>query len=404
MENVMVKGTGKKAKKKYGRGYIREYGDRKGVFRIAVSLGKDPKSSTYRYQWHTVKGTRKDAERRLTQLLHEVDTGAVIQPGRIRLKDFLVKYVEDYVRPNLSPKTAEGYEFIFNHHIIPALGALPLNALKAENLRRLYTEKLAKGLSATTVRHHHTCLHRALVMAVEWGLLARNPADAVTPPKLHRTEMKTWDEDDVETFLKAAKETPYYALFHTALFTGMRRSELLALRWSDLNLLLCQVYVSRSLHVLKGGEIDIRQPKSAKGKRLIKLSPFAVKVLEEHKVKQQLEREMLGTPLKDDDFVFSNIDGKPLLPNSVTHAWIKLVRSTGIKPIRLHDARHTHASLMLKQGTHPKIVQERLGHSSISITLDTYSHVAPGLQEAAAERFDQAFTERYNNEREKRVA
>jgi len=155
--------------------------------------------------------------------------------------------------------------------------------------------------------------------------------------------------------------------------------------------------------VLIGGKVIIRQPKTAKGKRMIDLSPLATSVLREHREKQQLDRAMLGVPLKDDDLVFSDFEGKPLLPNTVTHNWIKLVRRTGLKPIRLHDARHSHASLMLKQGTHPKIVQERLGHSSISITLDIYSHVAPGLQEAAAARFDQAFTARYN-EHEKEAA
>jgi integrase len=233
-------------------------------------------------------------------------------------------------------------------------------------------------------------------MAVEWGLLARNPADAINPPHTQGIEMQIWDEDDIATFLESARTTRYFALFHTAFFTGMRRSELLGLRWCDLDLLLCKVYVTRSLHMLNAGKVVIRQPKTAKGKRMIDLSPLATSVLKEHREKQQLDRAMLGIPLKDDDFVFSDLEGKPLLPNTVSHAWIKLVKRIGIKPIRLHDARHSHASLMLKQGTHPKVVQERLGHSSIQVTLDTYSHVAPGLQEAAAARFDQAFMARYN--------
>jgi integrase len=253
------------------------------------------------------------------------------------------------------------------------------------------------------VRHHHTCLHKALQTAVEWGLLARNPADAVKPPRAQAVEMQTWDEDEIAAFLEAARQTPYFALFHTALFIGARRSELLALRWSDIDLLLCQIHITHSLHVLKGGRVVIRQPKSAKGRRMIALSPLTVSVLREHREKQVLERAMLGIPLKDDDLVFSDIEGEPLLPNTVTHAWIKLVRRTGLKPIRLHDARHSHASILLKLGTHPKIVQERLGHASIQITLDTYSHVAPGLQEAAAARFDRAFTARYN-ERGKQIA
>jgi len=136
---------------------------------------------------------------------------------------------------------------------------------------------------------------------------------------------------------------------------------------------------------------------------MIALSPSTTSILREHREKQEVTRAMLGIPLEDDDLIFSDLEGKPLLPNTVTHAWIKLVRHTGIKPIRLHDARHTHASIMLKQGAHPKIVQERLGHSSIQITLDTYSHVAPGLQEAATAHFDEAFTTKYNGREKETV-
>ena len=386
--------TETKAKRAYGRGYIRQRG--KGLYNVAVSLGKDLKTKRYRYQWTTVRGTEKDAKRKLTELLHQADTGVLIQSGKIRLELFLQDWLKDYVLPNLSPRTAEGYEHICRHHFIPSLGNVTLNGLKPEHLQHFYSEKLSNGLSAQTVRHHHTCLHKALQTAVEWGLLARNPADAVRPPRAQGIEMQTWDSDEITTFLEAARQTPYFALYHTALFTGMRRSELLALRWCDLDLLLCKIYVTRSLHVLIGSKVIIRQPKTAKGKRMIDLSPLATSVLREHREKQQLDRAMLGVPLKDDDLVFSDLEGKPLLPNTVTHNWIKLVRRTGLKPIRLHDARHSHASLMLKQGTHPKVVQERLGHASIQVTLDIYSHVAPGLQEAAAARFDQAFTARYN--------
>jgi integrase len=210
--------------------------------------------------------------------------------------------------------------------------------------------------------------------------------------------MQTWDEDDIAGFLEVAKDTPYHALFYLALYTGMRRSELLALRWCDVDLLLCQVQVSRSLHQLKDGSYVFTEPKSAKSRRTIALPPSATLLLKEHREKQKLERAMLGIPLKDDDLVFSHLEGKPLRPNTITRAWSMLAARCGLKVIRLHDARHTHASLMLKQGIHPKIVQERLGHASIQMTLDTYSHVAPGLQQAAAERFDQALNHKAKNE------
>ena len=156
------------------------------------------------------------------------------------------------------------------------------------------------------------------------------------------------------------------------------------------------------MHVLVGGKVILRSPKTKTGKRTVDLPPSAYLVLSECRKIKEAEALLLSIPLKDDDLLFSTApDGKPFLPNTVSHAWSKLIRRLGIKQIRLHDARHTHASLMLKQGIHPKIVQERLGHSSIQITLDTYSHVAPGLQEAAAKRFDDAFQIQDNNVIEK---
>ncbi len=156
----------------------------------------------------------------------------------------------------------------------------------------------------------------------------------------------------------------------------------------DLDLLLSQASITRTLHQLHNREFVIRQPKTAKGRRLIALSPSTVAVLKEHRVAQVEQRRALALALQDEDLAFSQSDGKPLLPDSITVAWRKLARRCGLKGVRFHDARHTHASLMLKQGVHPKIVQERLGHASIQVTLDTYSHVAPGLQQAAADHFD----------------
>jgi integrase len=383
------------------RGHIIKRG--KYSYSLAVSLGRDATTGKYKYQWVTVKGTKKEAEKRLSELLHQLDTGTFMKPGKITLAEYLERWLKDYAWSNLAPRTAEGYESIIYRHLVPSLGGMTLTSLKPEHLQHYYSGKLVDGrcdgegaLNPTTVSHHHTCLHRALKMALKWGLISRNPADAVTPPRPQRAEIHTMNEDDITKFFEAAKATPYYVLFYEALFTGMRRSELLALRWCDVDLLLCQVHITRSLHHLHTGEIVFRAPKTAKARRMVSLSPSAALLLQEHRDKQEAQRAMLGIPLKDDDLIFSDLEGKPLLPDTVSHAWAKLVKRAGLEGIRFHDARHTHASLMLKQGAHPKVVQERLGHATISTTLDLYSHVAPGLQEAAAARFDEAFTARYN--------
>jgi len=373
-------------------------------YSIVVDQGRDPATGKRRQHWESVKGNKADAEKRLRELLTQLDVGMFTRARKTTIADYLRKWLDDYARANLSPRTVEGYESIVQQHLIPKLGAILLTALRPEHIQRYYSDLLITGrcnnkggLNPLTVRHHAMTLHRALQTAVEWGLLTRNPADAVKPPRSQPKEMSVMSEDDMQTFLDAALETPHYALFHTALFTGMRRSELLALRWGDVDLLLCQISVSRSLHQLKGGKYIYRQPKSAKGRRTIALSPLTTLVLRQHREKLESQRVYLGLPgFKDSDLVFCHWDGKPLRPNSITRAWSDLAKKCCIKATRLHDARHTHASLMLKQGTHPKIVQERLGHSTIAVTLDTYSHVAPGLQEAAAARFDDALKFSHN--------
>ena len=384
------------------RGHITKRG--KNSYSIKISMGKDAATGKYKYQWVSVKGTKKDAEKRLSEVLHQLDTGTFMKPGKTTLGEYMERWLQDYVWPNLAPRTAEGYESIIRCHLTPALGKIPLTQLKPEHLQRYYSDKLTGGrydgkgaLTPTTVSHHHTCIHRALKMALQWGLISRNPADAITPPRPQRSDIHTMNEDDLRAFLEAAKKTPYYAIFYLALSTGMRRSELLALRWCDVDLILCQIYVTRSLHHLRTGELVFRAPKTAKGRRMVSLSPSAVSILREHEEKQKLDQAMLGIPLKEDDLIFSNLEGKPLLPDTVSHAWVKLVKRTGLDGIRFHDARHTHASLLLTQGVHPKVVQERLGHATISTTLDLYSHVSPGLQQAAAEGFDKLLNGKREN-------
>ncbi len=215
-------------------------------------------------------------------------------------------------------------------------------------------------------------------------------------PRAHPAEMQVWNEAEVHQFLEAAKGTKYYPLFYLSLYTGARRGELLALRWQDVDFIYSQIYINRSLHHLSDGSYIYTAPKTAKSRRTIALSPSAFLVLESYRKAREIEGSMIDTPIKDSDLVFNDL-GKPWRPNTITRAWSSLAAKAGVKVIRLHDARHTHASLLLKQGIHPKVVQERLGHSTIAVTLDIYSHVAPGLQEAAAKRFDDALQVRHNN-------
>lgn len=229
------------------RGHITKRG--KNSYSIKVSVGKDTTTGKYKYQWVSVKGTKKDAEKRLAELLHQLDNGSLIKPGKTTLGEYLERWLKDYVKSNLSPRGFERYHGIITKHLIPELGSLLLTQLRPEHLQRHHTTKLNEGLSPRTIRYHHAVTHKALQTAVKWGLVGRNVADGVDIPRIHRYEMQTWDENDVTRFLEVAKGSHYYALFYTALFTGMRRSELLALRWQDIDFIFSQIYVNRSLHI-----------------------------------------------------------------------------------------------------------------------------------------------------------
>ena len=364
-------------------------------YSIVLSLGYDPTTGKRMRKWVAVPGgNKKDAERRLAELIREIDTGAFVMPGKATVADFLKSWLENYARANVAPRTYEGYADIVNNRLIPSVGSIMLTKLTPEHLQKLYSEWLKSGrldgkggLDPRTVQHYHQCFHRALETAIKWGMVSRNVADAVDPPKVKQHEIRVLEEDEIYRILAASKSTGYYELIFLALYTGMRRSELLGLKWGDVDLLMGQISVSRSLHHLRNGNTDIRPPKTAKGKRLIALSPDANLMLQAYWQKLCSE---LGKQLKDSDYVFADESGSNLLPDSVTKAWIRLMRRVHVPDAPLHCLRHTHASLMLKQGIHPKIVQERLGHASIGITLDTYSHVVPGLQEEAAKAFDKA--------------
>lgn len=376
------------------KGHIKQRS--KGSWTIWVDIGRDPETGKRKQQALTIHGSKKDAERELRAILTRIEGGAHVKPAKITVGEYLKSWLRDYVATNTAPSTADGYSDIVKTHLIPALGSLPLTALRSSHIQAYYGRMLELGrrdgkggLSAQTVKHHHRVLYEVLKHAVKHGLLIRNVGEAVDPPRPDRKEMSTLEPDDVHPLLNAARETPYYTLFYTAIYTGLRRSELLGLRWRDVDLDLATLSVVQTLHhVPKKGYI-FREPKTKHGRRLVDLSPSLAVLLREHCANQELERKLLGCVLMPGDLVFSYPDGTPLPPNSVTKAFHKLAQSLGLSNIRLHDLRHTHASLMLRQGVHPKVVSERLGHSSVAITLDTYSHVLPGIQAAAAQRFDE---------------
>lgn len=355
---------------------------------LTVDLGRDG-SGKRRRKFANVKGTKAEAQKKLRDLLTSLDKGLPLDTSKATVGKFLEIWLHDYAETNTAPRTVAGYREKIHAYIIPHMGHIPLIKLTPQHIQSLHSDLLQRGLSLRTVLHAHRILREALGHGLKWGLLLRNVCDAVDPPKPRRKEMVALDAPDVQTFLDAAVTSPYGPLFFLDIYTGMRRGELSGMRWTAVDLNARTISVTETLQRLTGKGLVAMQPKTDRSRRLVSLTPSAVALLSGLKVKQREQHEALGLEWKETDYVFSHYDGRPFHPDTVSHAFADIVKKAGLPHVRLHDLRHTHASLMLKQGVHPKIVSERLGHSSIAITLDTYSHILPGLQEAAALAIDE---------------
>ncbi len=380
------------------KGHIRKRS--KGSWAIVIDVGRDAETGKRRQRWHTVKGTKKDAERALRQILYSMETGNYIEPNRLTVGEWLLQWLEGYVEMRTTARTQESYRSIIRHHLMPAMGSIPLAQLQPNHLQSYYAKALSQGradgkggLSARSVLYHHRIISEALKHAVKMGLLARNIAEVVDPPRVAKVKMSILKPEEISRLLDAARQTPYYVFYCTLLYTGLRRGEALALRWRNVDLLGSELQVVETAFKLGDGTYIVKEPKTPHSCRPVSLPPSLAVLIRQYRAEQEAAFGNLGSPLSEDGFVFTNPNGRPLDPNMVTRTFSRIVRKAGIVQIRLHDLRHTHATLMLKAGVHPKVVSERLGHANIGITLDTYSHVLPGLQEAAAERFDRLLEE-----------
>lgn len=303
--------------------------------------------------------------------------------------DFLDQWLRDYAAGMVRVTTLDSYQAIVRVHLAPALGHVPLSALSAQAIQGYYSRKLQDDLSPATVRRHAMILHKALGCAVKWGLLARNPVDLTDPPRPERKEMRVLDDEQVRLFLGEAKRSsPHYHLYLVATLTGMRQGELLGLRWRDVDLALGVASVQQTFYRL-GKQMLFKEPKTAKARRTIALPAVLVEEMRALRDEQEENRRLLGDDYHDYGLVFCQPDGKPLHGHNITQGDLRRVLArAGLPRLRFHDLRHSHATLLLQQGEHPKVVSERLGHAGVGITLDTYSHVLPGMQKQAAARME----------------
>jgi integrase len=355
-----------------------------------TDLPRDPLTGRRR-QKRVTATTKRECEEKLRALLDQADVGEVVTNEKLTVTGFAAQWLEA-VEPSLRPSTFRRYADMLRVHILPQLGKRPLALLTPFDLQRFYANRLAYGLSSTSVHHLHVMLHRVLKQAERWGMVTRNVSSLVDAPRRTFPEITTWNLEQVNHFFTIADQHDLAALWRLALLTGMRRGELLGLKWEDIDLDRGVLAVRRTMSRGKGGQWELGQPKTASGRRSIALPASCVTVLRKQRANQNVQRLRLGELWQDCGFVFTNRTGESLHVNSLGAAFKAVTATSGLPVIRFHDLRHTSATLLLAQGVHPKIVQERLGHADISMTLNRYSHVTPDMQRSAADMLDATFS------------
>jgi integrase len=360
---------------------------RDGVFLVSVFLGCDANGKR-RYVAKQIKGTKKDAQTYLNNALREVDSGTFVEPTSFTVNSYLDRWLETAVRPRVSRRTADGYAALLKRYVREPLGQRRLDKLQPLDIQKVYGEMQARGLSARIVRHTHSALHNALKQAAKWGILSRNPSDLVELPKVPHKERRVLSPDEAASFLEVADVMPHGLIFEFALLTGMRPEEYLALQWADIDFERATAQVRRAL-VRHKKSWSFEEPKTARSRRTVFLPAPLLQKLAAHKRKQGEARLKLGAAWQAFDLVFCSDGGTPLTIPNITYRYFRPILTEAKLPrIRLYDLRHTCATLLLIAEENPKVVSERLGHSTIVLTLDTYSHVLPTMQQGATARLE----------------
>jgi integrase len=343
--------------------------------------------------------TKKEVKEKLKEAQFAQMKGLLVAAPQQTVGQFLMSWLEDTHKFHLRIRTYERYHQYLRLHLIPGLGHIQLQKLSPQDLQAFYKLKMEEGgLSGTTVGTMHNILHKALDTAVRWDLVARNVCERVTPPRKEHYEIQPLTKDQVQQFIRATCGNYYENLFLLALGTGMRQGEVIALKWQDVNLEVGTLQVRRVLsHVDQrlrkdGAPAYIEaEPKTESSRRTIVLPKFVVDSLLAHRAEQQDIKLVAGDTWVDQNYVFCTAKGRHLHPNPIVVAFKKVLKRAGLPDIRFHDLRHTAATMLLELGVHPKIVQERMGHSEISMTMDIYSHVMPTMQRQAIMQLDDAF-------------
>lgn len=370
-------------------GHIRRRGARS--WELKFDAGRDPATGRRLTKFHSFKGTKREAEAELVRLVAGAAKGEYVDPTKTTVAQYLDRWERDWAKGNVSPKTFERYSELLKRHVRPHVGATALQKLQPAALAELYGKLQTGGLAARTVGHVHRVLHRALGHAAQWSLVARNVASLVSPPRVPESEVSIIQAGDLGVVLKTLRDRAIYPIASLALATGMRRGELLALRWQDVDFDRALLRVERSLESTKVG-LRFKEPKTRHGRRAISLPAIIVGELRARWKLQQEQRLALGLgKAPGGALVFSSIEGEPLDPRAVTKAWSRAMKAIDKDDLTFHSLRHTHASQLIAAGVDVLTVSRRLGHGSPTITLAVYGHLFHNSDDRAASIMEAAF-------------
>ena len=377
-------------------------------YKVIVEAGTNPATGKRKRVVRTVNGRKMDAEKLYSELLYELEHGTYIEPTKTTLSEYLNEWLESYAK-NKAPSTYQGYHRIVKSHINQdPLGSIELAKLQPMHIQSYYSRKLENGkrdnsggLSPTTIRRHHALIHKALDQAAKMDLINRNPASLTEPPPPNPPEIFPLNPDELDELIYDAREHRDIHLIIFASFTGMRQGELLALEWQDTELDIKEPYcrVRQTVGYINGRGFVFRPiAKNKKARREIALPDIAVDALKNQakmiKEEMMLNRKDYNT---EKNLVFPDKYGRPQDPSEVSRRFSRLAKKSGYKNVRFHDLRHTHATILFMQNEHPKVVQERLGHQTIGITMDTYTHYLKGMQQSAVNKLNSYTNERHQN-------
>lgn len=368
------------------RGSVRKRGK---TWSVIIDIGTD-ENGKRKQKWYSGFKTKKEAEAKKTELIYKLNTGEFADSKNITTEEYLKQWLRDYALQNVASQTYSNYELIIRVHLIPSLGNYKLEKLTSTIVQSYYTNlKENSELSNTSINYIHRILNHALKQAVKWQIITRNPCEATQPPRKDKYIALVLDNKEIDVLLEACKGTPIYTPVIIALTTGMRLAEIAALQWKDINFDKKNIYINNTLQNIDR-ELVLKPTKNASSRRTV----YMMELLVEHLklLKTSMESNLNDSKTIDVQFVCAWEDFRPKDPHYISKKFRKIKSSLNITQIRFHDLRHTHATMLLKEGIHPKIVADRLGHSQISITLDTYSHVIPNMQKSAIEELENKFT------------